>query len=40
LILFASMVGLLVISELLWLWPTWELRQIVNNNPARSQEAK
>jgi type VI secretion system protein ImpK len=40
LILLASVIGLLVVSELLWLWPTWQLRQIVNSNPARSQEAK
>jgi len=40
LILTASVIGFLVISELLWLWPTWQLRQIVNSNPARSQEAK
>lgn len=40
LIFVASVIGLLVISELLWLWPTWQLRQIVNGNPARSQETK
>jgi type VI secretion system protein ImpK len=40
LILLASVIGLLVISELLWLWPTWQLRQIINSNPARSQETK
>lgn len=40
LILVASVIGLLVISELLWLWPTWQLRQIVESNPARSQETK
>ncbi len=40
LILLASVIGLLVVSELLWLWPTWQLRQIINSNPARSQETK
>ena len=40
LILLGSLIGLLAISELLWLWPTWQLRQVLNGTPTYSQDAK
>jgi type VI secretion system protein ImpK len=35
-----SVIALLAISELLWLWPTWQLRQVLNGTPISSQESK
>ena len=40
LILLGGVIGLLAISELLWLWPTWQLRQVLNGTPTSSQDAK
>jgi type VI secretion system protein ImpK len=40
LILLGCLIGLLAVSELLWLWPTWQLRQALNGNPTYSQDAK
>ena len=40
LILLGGVIGLLAISELLWLWPTWQLRQVLNGTPADSQDGK
>ena len=40
LILLGCVIGLLAVSELLWLWPTWQLRQVLNGTPTYSQDAK
>ena len=40
LIFLGSVIGLLAISELLWLWPTWQLRQSLIGTPADSQDVK
>ena len=40
LILLGSVISLLAISELLWLWPTWQLRQSLIGTPADSQDVK
>jgi type VI secretion system protein ImpK len=40
LILLGSVMGLLAISELLWLWPTWQLRQVLNGTPTSLQDNK
>ena len=40
LILLGSVISLLAISELLWLWPTWQLRQSLIGTPADSQDGK
>ena len=40
LIFVGSVLGLLAISELLWLWPTWQLRQVLNGTGTLLQEAQ
>jgi len=40
LIFIGSVIGLLAISELLWLWPTWQLRQTLNGTNSSLQEIK
>ena len=40
LIFLGSVIGLLAISELLWLWPTWQLRQALNGTNISLQEVK
>lgn len=40
LIFIGSVIGLLAISELLWLWPTWQLRQALNGSSISLQEIK
>jgi len=40
LIFLGSAIGLLAISEVLWLWPTWPLRQLLNGSSSLLQETK
>jgi type VI secretion system protein ImpK len=40
LIFLASMIGLLAVSELLWLWPTWQLRQTLHDSGSLLQLSK
>lgn len=40
LIFLGAVIGLVAVSELLWLWPTWQLRQVLNGNNTLLQETK
>jgi type VI secretion system protein ImpK len=40
LIFLASMICLLAVSELLWLWPTWQLRQTLHDSGSLLQLSK